>query len=80
MFSFVRNSFFYSRLPFSSAATINSLFMFIAGNVSCTPEVVALGKRQVEACGHERTGGMDFLAPAVNAPDETSIWGCMCRL
>jgi len=42
------------------------------------PEVVAFGKRQVEAGGHERTGGLALRPPAVNAPAGTPISGCGC--
>jgi len=42
------------------------------------PEVVAFGKRQVEAGGHELTGALALRAPAANAPTGTSILGCAC--
>jgi len=44
----------------------------------CIPEVVAPVRRQVQAGGHARTGGMDFLPPAVRAPAGTIILGCGC--
>jgi len=36
------------------------------------------GRRQVQAGGHARTGGMDFLPPAVRAPAGALILGCGC--